>query len=222
MLKSYEELDREFKHYATLTITNGKIVLNPGIVTRIKSLIQWVRDEIRVGRDPSNMAFPLPLEALYIQRYKTHEKYIKDLSTLSDSTKPKDLSTQTMYNDWQPTLVNHLRQIPGLYGIPLSYVVRENDLPDLSPTPNFMEMDIKAAPLNGLAYDADKAQVAIIITNLIVGNNEAETKVQSLADRHNGREIMKALDEHYLGIGLYATKISQAEDIVTNLFYSGE
>ena len=83
-------------------------------------------------------------------------------------------------------------------------------------------MYIKKIPLDGSTYDTDRSQAIIIITSLVVSNNEAETKKQSLLDCLDGRVMIKILNEHYLSIGLYETEITQIVDILKNFFYSGE
>ena len=87
-------------------------------------------------------------------------KYVKDSKTLPDTTKPKDFTGDVLYVDWRPTLVNHLQQIPGIHGIPLSYIVSENDILDHTPTVDFIAAYIQGAPLTGTAYESDNSQVA--------------------------------------------------------------
>eukprot|EP00978_Attheya_sp_CCMP212_P043129 scaffold275854_cov51-Attheya_sp.AAC.3 len=67
------------------------------------------------------------------------------------------------------------------------------------------------APLIGVAYTIDLAQVHTFITNLIAGNSTAEAKrdVQNLRD-------------HYEGIGVHAVDITKADNDLKTLFYAGE
>eukprot|EP00978_Attheya_sp_CCMP212_P045616 scaffold353478_cov28-Attheya_sp.AAC.1 len=51
MDKMFDEVDQDFKSYSSLTIAQGQIRLLPGIRTRIKAFIQWMRDELRLGRN---------------------------------------------------------------------------------------------------------------------------------------------------------------------------
>ena len=53
MDKTWEELDTDFKSYTDLTQNQGQIRLLPGIKRNLKGFIQWVRDEFRLGRNPS-------------------------------------------------------------------------------------------------------------------------------------------------------------------------
>ncbi|KAI2501831.1 hypothetical protein MHU86_12596 [Fragilaria crotonensis] len=70
---TFRELDEHFKTYFDLTAAQGQIRLNPGIRKNIKAFVQWVRDEIRLGRDPTDTAFPIERVTDLIRRYHTHE-----------------------------------------------------------------------------------------------------------------------------------------------------
>jgi hypothetical protein len=89
MDKSFTELDSEFKTYSDLTQNQGQVRLLPGTKRMIKAFIQWVRDERRLGRDPSSRAFPVAEVPNLLRRYKTHEQYKKKATTLSDAAKPE-------------------------------------------------------------------------------------------------------------------------------------
>ena len=58
MDKTYEDLDDNLKAYSTMTVANGHIRLNPSTKKLIKAFIQWSRDQICLGHDPTLMAFP--------------------------------------------------------------------------------------------------------------------------------------------------------------------
>ena len=73
--KSFEEIDEDFKTYSNLTQQNGQIRLDPGTKRNIRAFVQWVRDLLRVGENPSLTVFPVANATLYIRRYKTHEKF---------------------------------------------------------------------------------------------------------------------------------------------------
>jgi hypothetical protein len=80
---TFKELDEHFKTYSELNVQQGQIRLNPGVRKNIKAFVQWTRDELRLGRDPSATAFPIAQVTDLIRRYHTHEKYSKDSSTLA-------------------------------------------------------------------------------------------------------------------------------------------
>ena len=71
---TFKELDEHFKTYSDLTVAQGQIRVRPGTRKNIKAFVQWTRDEIRLGRDPSATPFPIELVSDLIRRYKTHEE----------------------------------------------------------------------------------------------------------------------------------------------------
>ena len=53
-----KELPEDYKAYSSLTVTQGKIMVNPGQRNKVKAWIQWCRDKIRMGGDPSTQQTP--------------------------------------------------------------------------------------------------------------------------------------------------------------------
>jgi hypothetical protein len=78
---TFKELDDHFKTYADLTAAQRQIRVRPGARKNIKAFVQWTRDEIRLGRNPGNTAFPIDQVSDLIRRYKTHEKFQIDSKT---------------------------------------------------------------------------------------------------------------------------------------------
>ena len=68
-------------------------------------------------------------------------------------------------------LVTNLDQlfegIPGRYGVPLKYIIRENYLPDLTPNKNFLDEYVNNATLIVEAFTIDATEVHTFIVNLI-------------------------------------------------------
>ena len=55
--------------------------------------------------------------------WKTDAEQVDTISKAADPGKFKD---EKKWPDWEPAFVNYLSMIPGVRGVPLSYVVREN------------------------------------------------------------------------------------------------
>ena len=104
---TFKELDEHFKTYFDLSLVQGQICLNPGVRKNIKAFVQWTRDELRLGRDPSDTAFPILQVTDLICRYHTHEKYKTDSNTLAEAAKPEKFKEATKWEDWKPTFVNY-------------------------------------------------------------------------------------------------------------------
>jgi hypothetical protein len=129
---TFKELDEHFKTYSDLTVVQGQIRVRPGTRKNIKAFVQWARDELRLGRNPTMTPFPVEQVSDLIRRYKTHEKFLNDSKTLSEAAKPDKFKESTKWEDWKPTFLNYLRSIPGRDGIPLKFICREKDEADVN------------------------------------------------------------------------------------------
>ena len=220
---TFKELDEHFKTYSDLTVAQGQIRVRPGTRKNIKAFVQWTRDELRLGRDPTNTPFPVENVSELIRRYKTHEKFLADSKTLSEAAKPDKFKESTKWEDWKPTFLNYLRSIPGRDGIPLKYVCRETEQADhATHNDDFLDDYVASAPLAGNSYAIDTVQVHTFLLNFVTGNDTAEAKIQGLVRPNDGREAFKRLVEHYEGVGIHAIDIREADEVLKTLFYAGE
>ena len=219
---TFKELDDHFKTYSDLTVAQGQIRLRPGPRKNIKAFVQWTRDEIRLGRDPSRTPFPVHLVSDLIRRYKTHEKFQTDAKTLSEAAKPEKFKESMKWEDWKPTFLNYIRSISGRDGVPLKYICREKDEADPTPNDDFLDDYVMMAPLQGDSYAIDTVQVHTFLVNFVSGNDTAEAKIQGLSRPNDGRDAFKRLVEHYEGVGIHAIDIREADEVIKSLFYAGE
>ena len=222
MDKTMEEVDADFKSYAELPLNQGQIRLSPGVKNKIRAFIQWARDQVRLGLDPTTQPYPVAEAANLIRRYKTHLAFTKKSKTMAESAKPDKFTKDSKWSDWVVTLHNYLRCIPGRDGIPLNYVIRDNQDAIHGNHVDFLDDYVDAARLEGEAFTIDAADVHTIIANLISGNEDAETKIIAFSEENNGRKDYIALKEHYEGIGIHALDITKAERIIERDFYAGE
>ena len=74
------------------------------------------------------------------------------------------------WKEWKERFVNYTRCHIGALGVPLSYVIRENDAADVTGThTDFINKSIACAPLSGEYFDADKVAVFIMIVSFTTG-----------------------------------------------------
>ena len=187
MDKTFEEVGYDFKGWSDLTVAQGQMRFQPGVKNKVKAFIQWCRDEYRLGRDPATAIFPVADTATLIRRYKTHTKYVTDSKTMAEAAKPEKFTSETKWEDWAPTFLNYLKAIPGRDGVPLKYVIREQEAPDPTPNIHFLDDYIAMAPLHGESFAIDSAQVHTFIVNFIAGNEVAESKIRPNLEDHDGR-----------------------------------
>jgi hypothetical protein len=60
------------------------------------------------------------------------------------------------------------------------------------------------------------------LVNFVSGTDTAEAKIQGLQRLNDGREAYKRLVEHYVGEGIHAIDIREADEVLNSLFYAGE
>ena len=53
-----QDVDIDIKQYASLIHIEGQIRINVGNLQLIQSFIQWIRDMVKIGREPSLVPFP--------------------------------------------------------------------------------------------------------------------------------------------------------------------
>src|SRR6056300_1225213 len=222
MVKSPTELNDEFNHFAKLTIQNGRLSIGPSIRRNVKAFVQWGRDKIWMGRDPSTTPFPVADAIMLTNRMKMHDDYVAQAKLYSEQSKPRPFRNETNWDDWNVTFVAYLRLLPGTNGVPLSYVVREDSAPDPTPHPDYLDMYIQMAPHNGNAYIADSLTVLTLLNGLIIGNEDAEGAVSSVNTTSDGRAAYLGVKEQYEGRGMMQNKVQKAETTLAELFYSGE
>ena len=218
-----ELLDDHLKTYSDLTLAQRQIRLRPGTCKNVKAFVQWTRDEIRLGRDPSQIPFPVHLVYDLIHHYKTHEKFKTDAKTLSEAATPDKFKDNVKWDDWKPTFLNYLRSIPGRDGIvPLKYIwCRDRDEADPTANDDFLDDYVAMAPLEGDSYAIDTVQVHTFLLSFVSGNDTTEAKIQGMTRPNDGREAFKRLVEDYEGVGIHAIDIHEADEVIKSLFYAG-
>ena len=122
---------------------------------------------------------------------------IELVTTNSKAADPGKFKDERKWPEWEKAFINYLSVIPGVNGIPLSYVVRELE----NPTPGteyatFNERMINRALLNGQYYTADTRRVHNLIIGFLQGENTGNW-IRNIAKYQDGRRDMIALRRHY-------------------------
>lgn len=222
MSVTIEDINRDLKDYSELTVAEGRIRMLPETKKKIKAFVQWVRDEIRMGRDPSIIPFPVGQFTMYFKRLADHKKFLDNASDIQKATEPQAFTKSILWDDWDQTFRHYLGNVPGHNGVPLKYIIRDDPNPDPTPQSNFLDEYVNMAPLFGEAYEHDSLRVLGLINKYIVGNVDAEGAVKACATENDGRAAYLALKSHYEGEGVLQTKVIRAEKALETLFYQGE
>ncbi|CAJ1955419.1 unnamed protein product [Cylindrotheca closterium] len=218
MTKSIKQVNMDLATLASLTAVQGRIVSRPRAQDRIRAFVQWVRDEIRMGRNPAQHPFPAGDTSTLLQRLNFHQKYVKDSKTLIDNTVPPKWSKEQQWKQWVKLLRDHLRAYIGVNGIPLVYVVRENAAQDPTPQDDFLDNYINMALLVGTAFIVDNKQVLALLNKFIMGCSEAEMVIQALNTTTDDRAAFFALKAFYEGEKCPAMYWQKFEQILNNAY----
>ena len=196
---------------------------------RIKWLIammHWCQDHQRCSEEPADLANADAFkEALQVsaQRALLQKNDSDQVDMMSKAADPGKFKNEKKWHDWEPAFVNYLSTIPGVKGIPLSYVVRTNE--DLDHKTNFegdfVARSIACAPLNDATFHADARKVPQLLMNFLVAEL-TEQWIKNVASRVNGRLDMEALHNHYGGEGNASRRIMMAEKLRETLHYKSE
>lgn len=193
---------------------------------RLKALIHWVQDFERVSMQPTIHGYTQEAFITELQvaaKRSTIRKQEADRSdTISREAAPGKLKDERKWNDWISGFKNMLSALFGVTGIPLSYVIRDNDLPDhKAEHDTFMQKCIACAPLEGVAFEADARQVHHLVTACVQGES-SEQWIKTIKKFQNGRKDVKALSAHYQGEGNTSRRIAEAERLRETLHYKSE
>ena len=219
---TFDDLDNDWKTYSSLTALQGQIRLQPNVKKNIRAFVQWCRDKIRTGSDPSADPFPVNEATSLIRRHNTHKLWTSKSSDKAKTSRPKQFTDKVKWIDWKDSFVNFLRTQPGRNGVPLSYIVSDNEAPTVRTNAQFLDDYVDQAPLDGPAFAADAEEVHAYIVSFITENPAAENKILPFAAEADGRVDFIALRDHYEGVGANAKAIVKAENDISNMFYSGE
>ena len=145
---------------------------------------------------------------------------VHTISKAADLGKLKD---ERKWPERYPAFVNYLSTIPGVYGVSLSYVVRENEAPDHARdfAGDFTEEIIACAPMDGPMVRADARKVHQLLKNFPMAES-AEQWIRPLAPRGNGRDDVLEMCRHYEGEGNQSRRIASADKYRETLHYKSE
>ena len=187
---SIEDVKDAITGFTKLTAAQGKIPFQPGVKRNIIAFVQWTRTELRCGRDPANLLFPIGNMVQLHQDLKACINFEKQADLLAGQAKPKSLTIQTQWMDWEPTFTNYLKLIPGTTGIPLAYVIRRDVAANPAIINPIHDHYIANAPLVGNAFNQDTNRVYTLLLTFVTEYPECETIICT-ATTSNGRVAYK-------------------------------
>lgn len=222
-----EEVRDTCTSYAKRTDGPFPVVLTPVQKQRIKSLVLWVKDSDRVGQDLSFPATTSQAEfrsaiSESLERDRRRRSQKKEGESYLDSTFNTKLKSASQWEKWLEELNITLCQIIGVRGVPLTYVIRENDAPNFDAGLPYDEAVINGMTLTGEEYKQDARTVHKIILKNVHEDSDAYTYIKTLIRHRNGRRDMQALRERYSSDATKQAIINKAKNDLQNLCYKNE
>lgn len=192
----------------------------------LKAIIHWIQDFYRTSRTPdivglTETTFKSHLERA-LSRANIRHTLGEQASTASSVANPGPLKNEKMWKEWEEKFENYTRCSIGSNGIPLNYVIRENDAPDHTTIhPDFVTETIACAPLNGEYYDADKLSVFNMLVSFTTGQPSGDW-IKNTVKFADGRRSMAALRAHFAGEGNATRNVAEADRLKESLHYKSE
>ena len=153
----------------------------------LRAMMHWVQDFSRCSRQPTIDDFVTANDfkqapstaAQHDSLRKVDMDQVDTISKASDLGKLKD---ERKWPEWYLAFVNYLSTIPGVYRVPLSYVIRENEPRDHAHdfACDFTEEIIACAPSDGPKSRADARKVHQLLKNFFMAES-AEQWIRPLA-----------------------------------------
>ena len=203
----------------------NRIIFGFARAKTLQGLMHWVQDMQRTQKDPATQVVTRETFHTALDNATIRENMADNMDTASKAADPGKLKANTDWYIWSQGFTNYLSTIPGCTGIPLSYVVRqEEDTPEdyiFAVDTDYLTQLSDYAALAGPAFVADRRQVHQLLLGKILGE-EAEEWIRDDKSKQNGRIDFNRLKTHYEGDGNISRRIATAEQIQKTLFYKQE
>ncbi len=221
------DVDAMSKDYASrASAATGKMHWGARKLKLMKGFVHWIQDFYRISSTPDiegldAFTFRTALDVA-LRREDIRSNLKKQSKTAADAASPGPLESERKWKTWEEKFVNYCKAHIGAFGIPLSYVIREDDAPSTAATfPDFVTQTIECAPLTGDFYNADRLSVFNMLITFTTGQPSGDW-ISNTLKYSNGRRSMKALRDHFAGEGNATRNIADADRLKESLHYKSE
>jgi hypothetical protein len=210
------------EEFGKRTQPNGRIIFGLGRIKKLTGVMHWIQDCHRTNDVPDHNNFDEEALTEAQSRALVRKSDIDLVDTNTKAADPGKFKDERKWPEWEKAFVNYLSVIPGVNGVPLSYVVRDMAEPeDGVEYDTFNERMIARAPHTGQYFLADSRRVHNLITGFLQGE-QSESWIRNIARFQDGRRDIIALCRHYAGEGNSTRRISDAKRIQSTLHYKSE
>jgi hypothetical protein len=216
-----DEVKDAVKNFRGHPTANQRFSLSANSTKKLAQLTLWVKDRIRLGQDvefddgTTQAEFASMIDESQ-QREKIRQERKKNAKGLATMKIDPPLKSSSGWDGWKDLVNTALMLLHGSKGVPLLCVVRTTGAPTFPVVPAggfappWEELAIGAAPLTGLAYDADRKTVHLFLLNNVSENSDAHACIHPLVSRNNGRLDWQALCERCKNEATIQARVNQA------------
>ncbi len=151
----------------------GRIVFGLVRTKKLVGVMHWVQDCFRASDVPNHDNFDddVLFEALSLAQIRKSD--VELVTTYTKAVDPRKFKDEHKWPKWEKAFTNYLSVVPGVSGIPLSYVVQEQEVPTpgMEYPGTLTERMINRAPLEGQYYIADTQRVHNLLVGFLQGEN---------------------------------------------------
>ncbi len=142
--------------FSKKTNAEGKIIFRHSQTKRLKRLMHWIQDCYQCNNQVDHNNFDLNAMHEALDRAATRKVEADQSDTTSTAVKPKKLVEESDWPSFNQAFQNYLSTIPGVFGVPLKYVIRDIKVPESEMIYNtFTKRAIARMPLEGGNFEAD-------------------------------------------------------------------
>ena len=199
------------------------------ITTTMKKRFEALRKELKMRRSCTDDYDEAQLNAITTETLDSwitkHNEWdaltsSKSTSTLPEVTIPK--LTQANWREWKNSFSNSLSRIIGDNKIPLTYIVRDEEIGDYDDTYSSTEKQLTTCiKFEGTSVNNDKAKVFSLLEEHLKGTH-MQSIVQNSAATRDGRKAWKAIRDASQTTSHNNTLTNMATSMMNNARYKGE
>jgi hypothetical protein len=109
---------------------NGRMTFGLGRTKKLTVLMHWIQDCFRCNDDPDHTVFDKDTLAEAQSCAQIHKSDLELVNMNTKAADPGKFKDERKWPEWSKAFINLLSVIPGVSGIPLAYVVRDEEEPD--------------------------------------------------------------------------------------------
>ena len=115
------------EEFSKCTMAQGCITFGLGHTKKLTGLMHWVQDCFRTNDYPDYTTFNDQQLAEAQSHARDHKADIDLVDTNTKAADPGKFKEERKWPEWSKAFTNYLSIIPGINGIPLSYVIHESE-----------------------------------------------------------------------------------------------